>query len=810
MRKVIACSLAALVLSSCGLLPQSFSHLIDAPSPLPQPSLPGLDGGPPRPVATLTTSNGHRVAFVANEVAFRPKDAGELNDFLVKYGGTILRDENPGVIAGLPVQHPLPSIAWYLIRVDPRRSSLDDLPANMAAAGATGPHRFSSEDGARLTALVARERARGVGPNLVLSAQKTFRMARTFEQPDGAGGFVDAAAFGWMTDVLDLSKGQLGIGVVRAWDYLDYKLIPFGIAWTQPIVAILDSGFELDPTGAPLSGNLDYGFGRPLQWNLVGGKSAGGPTICAPFEACNVAHGQEVFGAAAAVPNNRFGSAGTGGVIVRPLLVRFDTTSFMGGQAVALAALHGASVINLSFGFSCGEGCGWLYNAWGGLQGSITFARQVGAIVVATAGNGGEQDNNQFDFPPCTLDDVLCVGAIDPTGRAENGPRTVSGFGKRVAIWAPDRVFTTPTMASATPGVPRGTLDLPMPGGTSIAAPFVAGIVGLMKALNPSLTLSQVVTILKMTALPSPDPRVVPGYVNALAAVQAVSPNAPPTIQITAPGNGASVLWNRPVDLISTASDPEQGPNVDGLVVEWKSNRDGLLCTGIACTAKRLSFGNHTITATITDPFGAPGKPAVIQLSAMSKPPEVTILSPADGAVIFTSQQIHLSGTALSPSEGFLTKGLVWAIDGKQFPSSPDVWLFAGPLGKGPHQITLTATDGAGVQASKSVMVTIEAGANVPTAKIVKPTLADSREYGAGELITFQGMGFDPDGSQLMSGFGWFSNFDGKIGAGATIQIKLSGVNCLTRIHEITLSVNSANSPQPGTDKIKVFVGKVC
>jgi subtilisin family serine protease len=104
-----------------------------------------------------------------------------------------------------------------------------------------------------------------------------------------------------------------------------------------------------------------------------------------------------VFGVAAAYPRNGFGSAGTGGNVVKPMLIRYDGSFTLIADAVRSAALSGADVINLSWGGGCNSLC---RNFAGGnrLQADLGFAANLGVINVASAGNKGQRTCVQTPF----------------------------------------------------------------------------------------------------------------------------------------------------------------------------------------------------------------------------------------------------------------------------------------------------------------------------------------------------------------------------------------------------------------------------
>ena len=91
----------------------------------------------------------------------------------------------------------------------------------------------------------------------------------------------------------------------------------------------------------------------------------------------------------------------------------------------------------------------------------------------------------------------------------------------------------------------------------ALRAPFVAGIVGLMKAANRSLSTEQVLDALQSTANSSPDTRVPRGYVDAFRAVEQALPNARPRVSAVSPSPGTVVGWQRHPRLSVAYADPE-------------------------------------------------------------------------------------------------------------------------------------------------------------------------------------------------------------------------------------------------------------
>ncbi|XXF79654.1 S8/S53 family peptidase [Myxococcaceae bacterium GXIMD 01537] len=155
------------------------------------------------------------------------------------------------------------------------------------------------------------------------------------------------------------------------------------------------------------------------------------------------------------------------------------------------------------------------------MQGGIRLAMERGIPVVVSATNqlGAESfeeplrslvrwdvmDTTQWDLIPCSLPDVICVGAADPS---VSGHPVLHGGGSVVDFWAPvgPSYFAPPLDTVPSPPAShtrRGGHD----GGSSAAAAYVSGLVALIQAHD--VQLNQRTTTL-------PDRRAIPGLVRAL------------------------------------------------------------------------------------------------------------------------------------------------------------------------------------------------------------------------------------------------------------------------------------------------------
>ncbi|GIU98043.1 MAG: hypothetical protein KatS3mg013_1846 [Actinomycetota bacterium] len=249
-------------------------------------------------------------------------------------------------------------------------------------------------------------------------------------------------------------------------------------------------------------------------------------------------HGTHVAGIAAAERDNATGIAGVcPGCTIMALRVadaRGALSTSAALRAIRYAADEGAAVINLSYG-----GPQWSRAE----RRAIAYAGRRGALVVVSAGNEHrDNDTLGFDAPlgftgpsyPASYDlpAILSVGASTHDDR-------LGAFTGCLLRGEPNCAFSNWGRTSVdlvAPGVDVYSTAPPsgyrVENGTSMSAPFVAGVAGLVRSSNPALGPVEVKNVL-MNAVdrPSALPRgltVTDGRINAQRALGAPS-TAPAT-----------------------------------------------------------------------------------------------------------------------------------------------------------------------------------------------------------------------------------------------------------------------------------------
>lgn len=263
-------------------------------------------------------------------------------------------------------------------------------------------------------------------------------------------------------DAWDVSRGDSAVVI---------GIIDTGVYWTHPD---LSSNIWINKNEIPDNGLDDdnNGFIDDIRgWDFGGlnGTPDNDPREDAPY------HGTHVAGIASASTNNGIGVAGIGFhcKIMAVKVARDDKKDpnsgspyiWYGYEGILYAADNGAQVINCSWG-----GSGYSQFA----QDIINYATSKGALVVAAAGNS----NSSSAHYPAGYDKVISVAATNSDDRKAS----YSNYGYTIDVSAPGTsIYNT-----------WGPSTYSILSGTSMAAPIVAGIAGLVKSKYPSYNPEQI------------------------------------------------------------------------------------------------------------------------------------------------------------------------------------------------------------------------------------------------------------------------------------------------------------------------------
>lgn len=268
-----------------------------------------------------------------------------------------------------------------------------------------------------------------------------------------------------------------------------------------------------------------------------------------------------------------------------------------------------------------------------------------------------------------------------------------------------------------------------------------------------------------------------------------------PHVTVSSPSTNYALFENQKITLKSIAKDYPQGDLSKN--VNWYSNIQGFLGKGQTLN-KLLIPGKHIIKATIIDNAGTSDS-ATISVYVKFNPPVPFIIKPSNNQKFIYHDTITLIGRASDIQDGFLHKNsLKWYSNLSGFLGFGDT-LKSNSLTYGYHILTLKATDSNGADSQISVK-NIYFDAGLPIVKITQPSNNQSFFYG--NSLKLKGNAIDPqDGIITGSNLKWFSNLDGNIGSGDSIQIKtLKSGN-----HEITLSTVDKDGFS-GSDKINLTI----
>jgi len=266
----------------------------------------------------------------------------------------------------------------------------------------------------------------------------------------------------------DVQWGLPAIGAPAAWDLSQGA----GVS-----VAVLDSGID-----GLYSPDLE-GPGQVVmdgQFNYI----SSGVTPMDYF-----GHGTHVAGIAAALRNNGVWGVGTAPQATLYAFKVLDDTG-NGDDAVVADAIRDVvdktpcKIISMSLGGSGDPGGGDP-----ALAAAVAYAQSKGALVIAAAGNGTNDNGVPTTAPsyPAAIAGVIGVGAID----SNESLASFSNYGPVDE----DLVAPGVTIYSTLPHNTFGAMS-----GTSMATPFVSGAAALVWSAHPSWNATQVAYMLENTA----------------------------------------------------------------------------------------------------------------------------------------------------------------------------------------------------------------------------------------------------------------------------------------------------------------------
>ncbi len=231
----------------------------------------------------------------------------------------------------------------------------------------------------------------------------------------------------------------------------------------KALIAILDTGVD--------AGHED------LQGNFLSTRKT--------YDADVAGHGTHCAGIAAAVSNNGKGIASFSQTneYVQVTSIKVLSDGGFGTQQTIIngileAADRGADVLSLSLGGLSNDPRQRAYKK------AVDYAARKGAVIVVAAGNS---NRNAREFVPANVEGVITVSAVDTLLHRASFSNYVQDLEMGVA--APGvKIYST---------FPNGQYRVQ--NGTSMATPYVSGLVGLMKSLKPDLTAKEAFEILDKT-----------------------------------------------------------------------------------------------------------------------------------------------------------------------------------------------------------------------------------------------------------------------------------------------------------------------
>jgi len=199
-----------------------------------------------------------------------------------------------------------------------------------------------------------------------------------------------------------------------------------------------------------------------------------------------------------------------------------------------------------------------------------------------------------------------------------------------------------------------------------------------------------------------------------------INPLKAPQVSILFPSDGGKFEQGKDVHFYGMATDSEDGilPTAN---ITWSSSIDGQIGTGKNFSKNNLSLGEHIITMTASDSDGLTAK-SEVRVTVTLAPPNVTIISPADGTVLPVGKSVTLTGSGADT--------FTWSsnIDGELGVGSS----VTTTLSLGTHQIMLTGIDSSGAEGTTQITLTVADESSLAINQFADGSLSQTLDFGTG------------------------------------------------------------------------------
>ena len=330
------------------------------------------------------------------------------------------------------------------------------------------------------------------------------------------------------------------------------------------------------------------------------------------------AHGTHCAGIAGAHTDNNIGISSVGFGVSLMAVKTADNNGLVNQtwDGVYYSIVSGADVIS----------CSWSSGSYSQTNNNIIeFGINNGSIIVAASGNNGANLASNPKYPAC-YNGVICVANTTSSDTKAGS----SNYGTRIDVAAPG--------SSILSTIPYSGYDTKT--GTSMSAPMVAGLLGLMKSFSPNASNEQLIDCMKSScdnidALnPSYASLLGSGRINAYQALLCLSPPVADFLVRVEDSCSGEIQFSD-----ATLGVPSSWA--------WDFESDGIIDDTTRSTTSYFNqSGSYNTTLTVTNSFGTNSKTIqnAFNISLMDGPLIETIYScKGDSVVILSSDETNLN-----------------------------------------------------------------------------------------------------------------------------------------------------------------------